>query len=245
MDDPALDETAHRRALAGLLRLDRAARAERLLWPALLALPHGDGPLRVLDVGCGGGEPAVPLLLRARRAGLPLELTAFDRSPRALAVSAERARRHGLPVQGDEPAGPHAAARPTGDATGCRLLLRRGDALVDLPEAGYDVVMCSLFLHHLSDADAIALLSRMKRAARRLVLVQDLRRGRRGWLIAALASRLLTRSPVVRHDALASVESAFTPAELGFLAGRAGLDSLHGRVDVRWPERLLLRWERP
>jgi 2-polyprenyl-3-methyl-5-hydroxy-6-metoxy-1,4-benzoquinol methylase len=243
MDDPGLDPAAHRQALAGLARLDRAARAERLIWPVLRRLGEASGErLAVLDLACGGGEPAVPLLKRARRAGLPLSLTACDLSPVALEAAAERATTAGLAVtrepQAAEPRAP--SSRPEQE-----LILRQADVLASPPAERYDVVMCSLFLHHLADDQAIRLLVSMRERALRAVLVQDLRRSRRGWFLARLASRLLTRSEVVRYDALRSVEGAFTAAELGFLAGRAGLNSLHTRVDVRWPERLLLAWERP
>src|SRR5919106_574491 len=78
---------------------------------------------------------------------------------------------------------------------------------------GFDVVTCSLFLHHLSADEGIALLANMENAARRLVLVNDLARSPFNFVSVWLACRLLTRSPVVRFDGPASVRSAFTPAE--------------------------------
>jgi SAM-dependent methyltransferase len=295
MDDSGLDPGEHRLALAGLARLDRAARAERLLWPHLKRCqPPSRERVRVLDLACGGGEPAVPLLKRARRAKLRMALTACDRSQVALEAAAERARAAGLSVtwwredggpsagnEADPGTDPEVQAaeragreiletvgeRPMADVLSAfvgseidrvsaevaaearlpdqELILCRSDVLAEPPAGRYDVVMCSLFLHHLADDQAIRLLASMRERAQQAVLVQDLRRSRRGWLLARLASRLLTRSDVVRYDALRSVEGAFTAAELGFLAGRAGLNSLHTRVDVRWPERLLLAWERP
>jgi hypothetical protein len=47
------------------------------------------------------------------------------------------------------------------------------DALGDALPTGYDVVSCSLFLHHLDGSDAVDLLRRMGAAAGRLVLVDD------------------------------------------------------------------------
>jgi hypothetical protein len=78
----------------------------------------------------------------------------------------------------------------------------------------------------------------MSAAARRLVAVDDLVRGAAGYLMAATAPRLLTRSPVVHVDARLSVRSAFTPEEARELAEAAGLSEL----DVRrhWPGRFLL-----
>jgi len=46
---------------------------------------------------------------------------------------------------------------------------------------GYDVVCCSLFLHHLNDAQAITVLGKMREAAGTLALVNDLARNRPGY----------------------------------------------------------------
>jgi hypothetical protein len=107
----------------------------------------------------------------------------------------------------------------------------------------YDVVACSLFLHHLQEESAVNFLIDMGRSARRLVLVNDLARGKRGHLLALAASRLLTRSEVVHNDALRSVEGAFTLHEARILADRAGL--VGASVTRKWPFRYLLAWERP
>jgi hypothetical protein len=74
---------------------------------------------------------------------------------------------------------------------------------------GFDVVTCSLFLHHLTSDQATNLLMRMA-AAGRLLLANDLRRCVSGYLMAQLACRCLTRSPIVRYDGPQSVANAFT-----------------------------------
>jgi 2-polyprenyl-3-methyl-5-hydroxy-6-metoxy-1,4-benzoquinol methylase len=108
-----------------------------------------------------------------------------------------------------------------------------------LPE-GYDVVMCSLFLHHLDEENAVALLSKMAAAARKLVVVNDLRRSAVGYLLAWLGCRILTRSPVVHVDGPRSVQAAFSLDEMRGVARRSGLES--AVLQSRWPCRLLLQW---
>ena len=117
------------------------------------------------------------------------------------------------------------------------------DALArDLPQ-GYDVVMCTLFLHHLDEKDAIALLRRMATAAGRLLIVSDLRRGRIGNLLAWLACHLVTRSPVVHVDGLRSARAAFSFAEARDLTIQSGLGG--AQLTRSWPQRFLLQWHRP
>jgi hypothetical protein len=108
--------------------------------------------------------------------------------------------------------------------------------------ADFDVVTCSLFLHHLSSDDALSLLVRMHDAADKLVLVNDLARSRFNYLSVWTACHLLTRSRIVRFDGPASVRSAFTPAEALGLAERAGLSG--ATIVRRFPCRFLLSWER-
>jgi 2-polyprenyl-3-methyl-5-hydroxy-6-metoxy-1,4-benzoquinol methylase len=99
-----------------------------------------------------------------------------------------------------------------------------------------------LFVHHLDDGDAVALLATMRAAAGSLVLVSDIRRSRLGYLFAAVGCRLLSRSRVFHVDGARSVRAAFTAAEVGDLARQAGMAT--ARVTGHWPQRWLLTWER-
>jgi hypothetical protein len=108
---------------------------------------------------------------------------------------------------------------------------------------GYDVVTCSLFLHHLPEEEAVRLLRRLWQLAGQVVLVNDLVRGLPGFLLAYVGSRLLSSSHVVHTDGPRSVEAAFSCPEVLELARRAGLEG--ARVERRWPCRFLLTWRRP
>lgn len=218
MDDPALDPAEHRRALAGLARINRFSRSAAILWPPIrdLAREAAPEPLRILDVATGSGDVPLALARMARRDGVALGLHGCDISPTALDV-----------------------AKPADRA----FALFQHDAVRDPLPAGFDVVTCSLFLHHLSEDDAVTLLRRMKDAAGRLVLVNDLARSRFNYLAVSLACRVLSGSRVVRFDGPASVRSAFTQREALALAERAGLQG--ATVERRFPCRFLLTWRRP
>ena len=112
------------------------------------------------------------------------------------------------------------------------------DALRDpLPE-GYDVLTCSLFVHHLSSEDAARLLARMKRAAKRAVIVQDLLRSRGALRLTWLATHALSRNRLILEDGTASVAAAFTLEEARDLARRAGFRP--SSVTRHWPYRWVL-----
>lgn len=223
MDQPGLSEREHRAALAGLRRVNLLSTSVGQLWEALrrhsAALPHGT-PLRVLDVACGGGDVAVRLAGRARRARISMTIHGCDMSDTALAIARENAAKAG--------------------ETGVEFLPL--NVFTDPFPADYDVIMCSLFLHHLDEADAVRVLRAMGGAARRAVFVDDLLRTTWGYVLCQVGCRLLSRSPIVHVDGPLSVRGAFTEPEVRGLADEAGLTG-HS-LKRHWPERFLLEWTR-
>ena len=113
-----------------------------------------------------------------------------------------------------------------------------GNAL-ELPFADdtFDVVMSSLFFHHLSDEDSVRVLAGMWRVARERVLINDLRRSPVAYFSIRVLTALFSRSSMVQHDGPVSVRRAFRPAELLTLARRAGIPA---RVYRSFPYRLVL-----
>lgn len=224
MDDPSLPRADHQAALQGLRRANCLSRSACIVWPLLRKLaassPAGQ-PLRILDIATGGGDVAWEIARRASRKNLPIQVEGCDKSPFAVEYATKaNAIAEKLPVR-----------------------FFQWDALAaDLPR-GYDVLMCSLFLHHLSDEEAKSLLSRMAEAAGRLVLINDLRRTRLGYALAYLGTRLLSRSHVVHHDGPLSVRAAFTSEEVMKLALEAGLKG--ATITHHWPQRYLLSWRKP
>ncbi|HTU21455.1 MAG TPA: methyltransferase domain-containing protein [Gemmataceae bacterium] len=221
MDQPDLKAEPHIEALRALARINYFSNSAGILWPNLAELARTMAPRvpRVLDIATGGGDVPIRLWRRAQRAGIDLHLEGCDLRPVALEHARKCAASTGAPIRFFEY-----------DA-------RSGPTLT-----GYDAIMCSLFLHHQDEGQAIALLRRMADMAGRLVLVNDLERRWIGWLAAHVVSRVLTTSYVVHVDGPLSVAAAFTPCEALALADRAGLSG--ARVDRRWPFRWLLTWRR-
>lgn len=88
------------------------------------------------------------------------------------------------------------------------------DALsMPFPDGEFDIVTSSLFLHHLEPCEIRRCINESLRVARIAVIINDLRRSKLH-LVAAYAGRPLFCSRLSRHDAPASVRSAYTTAEL-------------------------------
>jgi 2-polyprenyl-3-methyl-5-hydroxy-6-metoxy-1,4-benzoquinol methylase len=221
MDQPDLDYARHLHALHGLMRINFWSGSARTLWCALRQLAQQSSltRLRLLDIATGAGDVPLRLWQKGQRIGLTLQIDACDVSPRAIAFARRQAEK--------------------GNA---RVNFFHWNALEDPLPGPYDVVCCSLFLHHLAEDQAIRLLRRMGEMAARVVLVSDLRRSIAGYLAAFFGTRFFSASHVVHHDGPVSVAAAFRPNEVLRLAHQAGLEG--ATVQKRWPYRLLLQWHR-
>ena len=214
MDDPDLKPAQHRAALRGLSRLNRFGSAS-FVFDALRDLLTEDRPLRVLDIATGGGDVPIAMAHRAGRLGMPIKIDACDLSATAIDYARERA-----------------------DAAGAAIDFFQLNVLNDPIPTGYDVVTCSLFLHHLMDRHAVELLVKMAAAAEKRIVVNDVRRSPGNRALVCLGARLLTLSPVVHTDAKRSMDAAFTIEEAARLAERAKLGGV--KIEPRFPARYVL-----
>ncbi len=221
MDAADLDYQTHLQALRGLRRINIASRTAAALWPCILSIAAArhHRPLRLLDIATGGGDVAIELACRARRAGIVLEVEACDISPTALHVADEAARRQGVAVR-------------------CFCW----DARTEPLPRHYHIVISTLFLHHLDDPEIVALLRQLSCQADHL-LISDLLRSRRGYGLAYVGTRLLSSSPMVHEDGVRSVRAALTLPEARRLADEAGLSA--ASFQRHWPSRFLMQWTSP
>ena len=223
MDNPALDPHEHHAALAGLKRLNAWSKSASILWPKIALMAeqaNANGrPLRVMDVATGSGDGPMAMAKLARRRGLKIEWTLCDCSSRALEVAQQNAHVIGESVD-----------------------LLCVDLLREQISARADVVICSLFMHHLDYDTGQAVMRTMASAADVAVGIADLDRSKAGLALAWIGSRVLTRSRVVHFDAIASVRAAFTLDEARVMAHEAGLHD--ATISYVWPARWRLWWQR-
>jgi SAM-dependent methyltransferase len=163
----------------------------------------------LLDVCCGSADVPLAIVRDARRRGVHIALTLLDRNAQMLTVARRRA--HGEP--GITFAAGDATALPFGDAA-------------------FDVVTCNLALHHFEPDSARALLRELRRVARVMPLVCDLRRSPAAYVAALAWSRAFSRNRLTRHDAPLSVRRSYTAPEARTLAMAAGWPAPHLRAEA-------------
>ncbi|MCO8123796.1 methyltransferase domain-containing protein [Stieleria sp. TO1_6] len=200
MDQPDLPDGIHRNALIGLARLNRMTGIAGSMYRQLVrcALHSGRNTLRVLDVASGSADLPIAWAKRAKLSGLRLEMSTLEISGFAIEQQLRHANRANVslnPIQQDCLNG-------------------------NLP-GGFDVITNSLFLHHLDEADTTRLLQKLVAAAGQRVVVCDLERSRLNLGLVIAGAQLVSRSHVVHHDAIRSVQGAYTLQEFRYLATRA------------------------
>jgi len=221
MDDPNLSHSDLRAALVGLGRLNRFSFAARPIWKEIerFAAIRQLRTVRVLDVACGGGDILCDLVRIARSNGLEIIAKGVDINPDSLKLAKLTAKAYNLQIDFDSV-----------------------NALQQPLPSGSDIVISTLFLHHLSQSDCVELLKKMASASSEMIIVSDLVRSKVGQLLALLATQLLTRSKIVHIDGPRSVRAAWTQDETRQLARTAGLEG--AQIRSIFPCRFLLKWER-
>ena len=155
----------------------------------------GADALSVLEVASGEGFIPAILCDEFRQRGLQLNFTLFD-----------RAASH-LPANGSFP-------KISGDAL-----------CLPFHDSSFDVVCCSLFVHHLDPANVVEYIQEALRVSRVAVLIHDLVRHPLH-LALAYAGVPLYRSRITRNDAPASVKQAYTISEMKEFLRTAGASKI-------------------
>jgi 2-polyprenyl-3-methyl-5-hydroxy-6-metoxy-1,4-benzoquinol methylase len=157
--------------------------------------------LRIVDLATGSGDIPRLIVDYARKIGAQVEIDALDRQSATLEIAKK------LSVGYEE------------------ISYIDANILERDPAEVYDIVLCTLTLHHFSQEDAVRLLRRCRDLSRRFVLVSDLRRGLLLQVGVHLLTALIFREPMTRYDARLSAERAFSFSEMRKLAMRAGWEN--------------------
>jgi 2-polyprenyl-3-methyl-5-hydroxy-6-metoxy-1,4-benzoquinol methylase len=110
------------------------------------------------------------------------------------------------------------------------------------PAERFDVVLCSLFTHHLRDPELVRFLGWLEARARLGWLISDLHRHPLPWAFVWCAVRLMRLDPMVVHDSTLSIARSFRRADWRRLLDQAGVEA-----QIRWtfPFRWLVSRQRP
>ncbi len=170
--------------------------------------------IKVADLGCGGGDMLLLFNKWAVKNSKHLELFGIDANPFII----DYARKNLRGVQN--------VSFKTENVFSKSFTKQK-----------FDIVHCSLFLHHFSEEELIHLFSNFQKQARIGVIINDLHRHWFTYYSIKLLTTLFSKSSMVKFDAPLSVRRAFKKKELEDLLNRAGIK--HYRLQWKWA----FRWQ--
>jgi SAM-dependent methyltransferase len=164
-------------------------------------------PLRLADLGSGGGDTLRHVARWARQRRVPVELIGIDANEFMLSYAAAKSQ-----------------AYP-------EITYRQVDIFSpEFAAQDYDVLTASLFCHHFTDAELVDLLRRWHRQAGLAVVINDLHRHPLAYYSIKYLTKLLGGSRLVQNDAPLSVARAFSRQDWVRLLAQAGIT----HYELRW-----------
>ena len=166
-----------------------------------------DRPILVIDAACGYGDMARKIDRWAAKNGINLEIIGVDMNPWAARSAAEAT----------------APDRPLQWVT--------ADLFDFRPEGGADIIMSSLFTHHLPDPMLVRFIRWMEENARIGWFINDLERHPLPYYFLKFAFWATRRHRFMRYDGPVSIASAFKKEDWARLLKEAGLPEGAARVE--------------
>jgi trans-aconitate methyltransferase len=195
--------------LARVNRLTLAYRPTLAFFDRLLAKrPRLHRPIEVVDVGSGYGDMLRQIDTWALRRGVAVSLTGVDLNPWSRSAAAE-------------------ATPPSR-----KINWVTADAFAHDPPGGVDVVVSSLFTHHLPDPLVAKFLAFMEAKARFGWFVNDLHRHPLPYHFFRHFAKLAGFHRFVQHDGPVSIARAFAASDWRRLLAEADIDP--ATVEIRW-----------
>jgi SAM-dependent methyltransferase len=213
MDSDAIDRETFRAYLIDLARVNRLTLAYRPTLSFLNRLAASgripkNRALVIVDVGSGYGDMLRKIDRWAMRRGIKVKLVGIDLNPWS-ASSAEEATAKGRPIQW-----------VTANIFDYRA------------EECADVIVSSLFTHHLDNSSLVRFVTWMDANAGIAWFVNDLHRHPIPYHVFRFLSRTLRLHDFVQYDGPISIARAFHAADWRLVLARAGVPA--GAAKVRW-----------
>jgi len=170
--------------------------------------------LTLLDVGCGDGEMLRQCVHWASKQQINVHIIGIDANPHILKEAIKRSE------------------------TITQSSFKVMDILSEKEELPkFDIALCTLFIHHLSETEIIQLLKRLTKEAKVGVVINDLHRSRWAFWLFRIFSLAFLKTKIAKHDGLVSVARGFKKEELKQISKK-----IEGQHRIKWKWAFRYQW---
>lgn len=171
--------------------------------------------LKIIDIGCGGGEILRAIADWGRKNNLKMELTGLDANQ--FTVDFAKSESKSYP----------------------EIKFQKFNVYdVDNYTEEFDIALCSLFLHHFKEEEINKILSLLVLKANMGVVINDLHRSAIAYYLFKLVTTILGASQMVKCDGLLSIRKSFKRNELEDFAIKSGASNY--KINWKWAFRFEL-----
>ncbi|TBW29392.1 methyltransferase domain-containing protein [Gramella sp. KN1008] len=169
--------------------------------------------IKIADIGCGNGAMMRKLGVWGRNKGYSFEFVGIDANSHAIQIAKELSKDYpeisflNLNIFSDE-----------------------------FQKMEFDIILCTLTLHHFKDKEIINLVKRLHTQSRLGVVINDLHRSRIAYFLFRLFCSVFVNNEIARKDGLVSILRGFKKREIEEFSGhiRASDHYIHWRWAFRY-----------
>ena len=222
MDGPCSREEL-RACLRDLAKVNRWLMAYRPLlgWLDSLGLQDAKGPIRILDVGCGYGDGLRRIERWAKARDVEVGLTGIDLNTDSVVI----------------------AGQASNAASAIEWV--NADVFEYCSQEPIDLVVSSLFTHHLAEPNVVRFLAGMEQHATIGWFINDLSRNAVPYHLFRMFSKLMGLHPFEQNDGPVSIARAFVPEDWRRMCAAAGLAEGDFSIRGYTPGRLCVMRRKP
>lgn len=147
--------------------------------------------LKIVDLGCGGGDTAYKIYNRLSKAGIKVSVLGIDGNPQSIAYANSKYAYH--------------------DAITYETANILDDSFT-IPKC--DIVISSHFIYHFRDMELVDFIKKTKQKEIKHLIFSELKRSKVAYILFKLSSFILPLSSMAKSDGLTAIKRAFTVAEL-------------------------------
>tara|TARA_A100000164_G_scaffold356425_1_gene366011 strand:- start:220 stop:894 length:675 start_codon:yes stop_codon:yes gene_type:complete len=208
MDDFNIRGIVHRDTLDKIELVNRLLGGNKVTIAGLKKLLKNqpkDKMIRIIDLGCGNGDILRDIAMLGRKNNYSFKLIGIDANASAIEYARELSE--------------------TYPEINFKKINIFSD---DFKKQSYDIVLCTLFLHHFSNDELIQILRSTIKSASIGIVVNDLHRNKLAYYLFKFIG-YFTKNKVVIEDGLISILRAFKRKDLVKISNQ-----INGKFSIQW-----------